>query len=131
MAENPPDEGASSPQGQTPPTTGPEKPEGSTSPGGERSADLVSWDKPSPDTPVVKKGRKAGKLRRLQRGWLLAVVLGLLIVTIVVDFAGAAFLDGLAWARLQPEVKDVRTYLFAAGSTALGFYFAQTRRRGE
>ncbi len=129
MAENPRGEGVSSRQAQTPPV-GSEKPEGSAPPEGE-SHDLVSREDPPPDTPVVRRGKKIGKLHRRQRGWLLAVVLGLLIFTTVVDFAGAAFLDGAAWARLQPEVRDVRTFLFAAGATVLGFYFAQRRGRGE
>jgi hypothetical protein len=91
----------------------------------------TSDDPPPPNGPAVELTDPVGKLHRLQRSWLIWALLLLLLLTIGTDFAGAALLRPGAWARLAPEVKEVRTWLFFTTGPVVGFYFFAGQDRGK
>jgi hypothetical protein len=86
--------------------------------------DLIDDAPPPPDTPVIIEDRR----HDLERAWFLAVFLALFAITIFADLAGSAWLSGIRWAQMKPEVQDIRTFMFQVVGIIIGFYFG-TRRR--
>jgi hypothetical protein len=95
--------------------------------GKDDQEELVEDLAPGPDTPVIQTTNR----KDIERSWFLAVFLGLLMLTIVIDLAGSALLSPGAWAQMKPEVTDVRNYMFQVTGVIIGFYFGTTVRRGR
>lgn len=91
---------------------------------GHHERDLVEHLPPGPDRPVIKKTDKVD----VERGWFLVVFLAMLMVTIVIDLAGSALLSAPAWAKMRPEVAEIRSFLFQVTGVIIGFYFGSTMR---
>ena len=80
---------------------------------------------PGPDTEVIRKSSREDT----ERSWFLGVFLGLLVLTMVADLAGGAWLSAHAWAQVKPEIVTVRTFLFQVAGVIIGFYYGSVVRR--
>jgi len=86
--------------------------------------DLVEDLPPGPDNKVIEKVNREDT----ERSWLLGIVLGLLVLTLVVDLADSAWLSASAWAQVKPEIANIRTFLFQVSGVVIGFYFGSVRQ---
>lgn len=87
--------------------------------------DLVENFPPGPDTEVIKKASRED----VERAWFLGVFLGLLVLTIIADLAGSAWLPAHAWTQAKPEITTIRTFLFQVAGVIIGFFWGSGARR--
>ncbi|GAA2733831.1 hypothetical protein [Actinocorallia aurantiaca] len=90
--------------------------------------DLETMPAANPE-PVVQKARAPEG--RNQRTFLLIMIIGIVLTTTVgVSWLGAAFMEPERWAQLQPEVKEVRTWVFFTAGPIIGYFFAHRDNGG-